>query len=564
MTSFLQTPPRLPDAWASDRILRESLVFHLGTDAFEGAEPELARLGARAIDPEVLALAAKAEREPPVHIPYSATGERIDEIRVSDAYLELGKIGVEAGVTALPYEGSSYGEAARVVWAGLMMLWGPSSALYSCPVAMTDAAARTLLVHGGVGDVAVVERLTSRDPAVAWTSGQWMTETAGGSDVGRTQTVARRDDHGNWRLSGLKWFTSATTSEMALTLARPEGAPEGSKGLGLFRIHRVLDDGSRNAIVVRRLKDKLGTRALPTAELELDGALAHPVGDPLDGGGVRRIATMLNLTRIHNGLGAAGALARALAWSRAYAQVREVFGKPLHTMPAHRATLSDLAVDYAAALALVIRCCELTGRVEHNNATEAEAAILRGLTPIAKLATAKWAVAGTTEAMEAMGGLGYCEDSMVPAMVRNAHVLPIWEGTTNVLALDLLRAERRDGAFEAVMRDAASSAEEVAGEPSVAESARAVLDAVAALRARTGTFTDEADAQASARSLAMGAALTYACARLCAQGAWAARRGDPRTASAARRLAQRGLTPPGPPEDLGLALEDEAPTDVRR
>lgn len=264
MSGFLQDPPRLPDAWSSDALLRESLLWRLGDDAFAAAEPALAEMGAAAVDPETLALAQRAEQEPPVHVPYDAWGERVDEIRVSDAYLALGAMGVRAGVTALPYEDGPYGPAARVVWGGLIALWGPSSALYSCPVAMTDAAARTLLVHGGPSDVPVVERLVSRDPERAWTSGQWMTETTGGSDVGGTETVARRDADGPWRLYGTKWFTSATTSEMALTLARPEGAPEGSRGLSLFSVHRRTD-GRPNGIVVRRLKDKLGTRALPTA-----------------------------------------------------------------------------------------------------------------------------------------------------------------------------------------------------------------------------------------------------------------------------------------------------------
>lgn len=548
MERFLQTPPELANAWTSDRILREGLQWHLGGDLFAQAEPDLNDMGEVATAPDTRALAMQAEREPPEHIPYSPWGERIDEIRVSPAYLELGRIGVEAGITALPYEDAPYEEKARVVWAGLHCLWGPSSALYSCPVAMTDAAARTMLEHGDVEDVEIVGRLTMRDFENAWTSGQWMTETAGGSDVGRTATVATRDADGMWRLYGTKWFTSATTADMALTLARPEGAPAGARGLALFRIHRRLSDGSRNAIVVQRLKDKLGTRSLPTAELELEGALARPVGDPAEGGGVRRIATMLNITRIHNALGAAGGMGRGLAWARAYARVREVFGEPLHTMPAHKATLSDLAVDYAAALTLTLRCCELTGRMEYGTADDTEIALLRGLTPMTKLATARWAVASAAEVMEAIGGIGYCEDSGIPALVRNAHVLPIWEGTTNVLALDLLRAAQKSDSVAAVLDDARATIEGLADDPTVST-----------VRSALAEFDTRADAtsEASARSFALGLATTYACARLCAQGAWAAERGDGRTAAAAARLAARGLIPAGPPEDLELAMDDD-------
>ena len=559
MSGFLQTPPVLPDAWTSDRALREVVAFHLGDERFAEAEPVLADMGRTATAAETLALALQAESEPPQHQPYSAWGERVDIIRVSPGYTELGRIGVEAGVTALPYEDSPYGPAARVVWAGVMSLWGPSSALYSCPIAMTDGAARTLLLHGDLDDMGAVGRLTTRNYEQAWTSGQWMTEMTGGSDVGRTQTVARKGEDGLWRLYGTKWFSSATTSEMALTLARPEGAPEGSRGLALFRIHRDLDDGSRNAILVRRLKDKLGTRALPTAELELQGAVAHPIGDPFDGGGLRRIATMLNITRIHNSLGATGGMGRGLAHARAFAREREVFGRPLHEMPAHRATLAELAVDHAAGLALTFRCCELMGKVEHGAATEQETALLRGLTPLTKLATARWAVKVAAEVMESIGGVGYCEDSGIPAYVRNTHVLPIWEGTTNVLSLDFLRATARGGAFDALEADVRATIGRLRDDaPFDLTRARTAVDgALAELRTATETALQDDAGQSWARHIAVGLARTYACVRLLGQGEWAAERGSTLSAAAGMRLLDRGLVPPRPIEELGLAMDEE-------
>jgi alkylation response protein AidB-like acyl-CoA dehydrogenase len=424
---------------------------------------------------------------------------------------------------------------------------------------MTDGAARTLLLHGDLDDMGVVGRLTTRNFEQAWTSGQWMTETTGGSDVGRTQTVARRGEDGSWRLYGTKWFSSATTSEMALTLARPEGAVDGSRGLALFRIHRDLESGARNAIVVRRLKDKLGTRALPTAELELEGAIAYPVGDPLDGGGLRRIATMLNITRIHNSLGATGGMGRGLAHARAFARVREVFGRPLHEMPAHRATLAELAVDHAAGLALTVRCCELMGKVEHGSATEEETALLRGLTPLTKLATARWAVRVSAEVMESIGGVGYCEDSGIPAYVRNTHVLPIWEGTTNVLSLDFLRATARGGAFDALEADVKRTLASLTSDgPFDVEHVRdTVTRVMTELRSDVAIALEDEQGQAWARHIALGLARTYACVRLLAQGQWAARRGHRLTAACAMALLQRGLVPPRPLLDLGLAMDEE-------
>ncbi|MFP5297903.1 MAG: acyl-CoA dehydrogenase family protein [Actinomycetota bacterium] len=553
MEPFLQTPPRLPDAWMSDRPLQETLRFYLG-DRAGRAEPLLAELGAWATDPATLAKVMQAESELPTLTHYGTWGERIDRIDVSDAYTHLGKEGVRRGVVAQAYESEPFGELSRVVWAALIYLWGPSSALYSCPIAMTDAAARTLLAYGDAEDAAVAERLISRDPEHAWTSGQWMTETAGGSDVGRTGTVARREGDA-WRLYGLKWFTSATTSEVALTLARPEGAPQGSRGLGLFRIHRNLEDGSPNAIFVRRLKDKLGTRSMPTAELELDGALAYPVGDPSDGRGVAKISTMLNITRLHNGLASAAALARGIAWARAFARTREVFGARLDAQPAHLATLADLAVDHQAALALCMRCAYLLGRVEAGVATDQEIAVLRGLTPVTKLTTARWAVAGTTEAMECLGGVGYCEDSGLPALVRNSHVLPIWEGTTNVLSLDLLRADQRSGAVAAVLDDVERACSAAEDHPASTAITAAIRDASRELKKRMDQVGNDEEAQVAARSAAMSLGSIYACALLAEQGSWAASNGDDRTLSAARRMVRRGLLAPEAPDDLQLAMD---------
>ncbi|HEY7874347.1 MAG TPA: acyl-CoA dehydrogenase family protein, partial [Actinomycetota bacterium] len=183
-----------------------------------------------------------------------------------------------------------------------------------------------------------------------------------------------------------------------------------------------------------------------------------------------------------------------------------------------------------------------------------ELALLRGLTPLTKLATARWAVADAAEMMEALGGVGYCEDSGMPMLVRDVHVMPIWEGTTNVLSLDLLRAEHRNGAITAVLADAIEMAERTAGDPSVGEAAVRVKTTAEALKERvTRTLADPAVAQAHARSIAMTLAATYACAALCAQGAWAAGSGSSATAGAARRLAERGLDAP-PPPDLDLAF----------
>jgi hypothetical protein len=184
---------------------------------------------------------------------------------------------------------------------------------------------------------------------------------------------------------------------------------------------------------------------------------------------------------------------------------------------------------------------------------------LRGLTPVTKLAAARWAVAGAAEAMEAVGGVGYCEDSTIPALVRNTHVQSIWEGTTNVLSLDLLRAEARSGSVEALLGDIEQTIGPLGGDSAVSETVSSIKRAVGELRDRWTRMEDEDIAQLNARSFAMSLGATYACARLCAQAAWASKRGHTETAKIAERMAQRGLVAPVAPSDTSIAMGDAVP-----
>jgi hypothetical protein len=198
------------------------------------------------------------------------------------------------------------------------------------------------------------------------------------------------------------------------------------------------------------------------------------------------------------------------------------------------------------------------GRLEHGSAAPGEIDLLRALTPITKAATGRWSIAGVTEAMEAVGGVGYCEDSSLPAVVRNTHVIPIWEGTTNVMALDFLRAAARSRGLEAIGEDIRSTVGPLESDPAVGAAVIATLAALNELEARAQELLNERDAaEAGARSIALGLAATYACSRLCAQGSWAAARGDLRTAAAAVRLGERGLVGPKPPRHLELGMDEE-------
>ncbi|MFZ6184046.1 acyl-CoA dehydrogenase family protein [Nannocystis pusilla] len=460
---FFQEAPGRPDLFASDEPLHALLRQRLPPEVLQEIRPQYEAIG-RATTGELWDWMMRAEAEPPVHVAYDPWGRRIDEIRTSPAWEELRKFSARHGLVATGYD-DRLGEHRRVAQAVLLYLFSGTSATYSCPLAMTDAATRVLLdlAPGGLRD-RLVAGLTSRDPDRFITSGQWMTERTGGSDVGNSETIARPSrvvgDERCYTLHGVKWFTSATTSEMALTLARIDdgGTTPGSRGLSLFCVEIGREPGRGwTGIQVNRLKDKLGTKALPTAELTLDGVEATLIGEP--GRGVANISGMLNVTRLYNAIASASGIRRACALARDYATRRSAFGARLIDLPLHQTTLDDMDAEAAAVLALVLEGAALLGRSEAGTATEAERRRLRALIPIAKLTTAKQAVSIASEALECFGGAGYVEDTGVPRLLRDAQVLTIWEGTTNVLSLDVLRAEAREGAFTALVQDLADRAE---------------------------------------------------------------------------------------------------------
>ncbi|MFO8232538.1 MAG: acyl-CoA dehydrogenase family protein [Longimonas sp.] len=438
-----QAPPELGNQYTSDRVLTSYLKRTLPEAVRQEAADALHALGERA-GGDLYALQQADRTSEPELTQWSPWGKRIDKITLTDVWKTAAPLAAEYGLVALPYE-QPHGAQSRPVQFALAHLFIPSTDMYGCPLAMTDGATRTLLAAGNDALIdEAVPHLTSRAPESAWTSGQWMTELAGGSDVGQSNTTARQDNDGTWRLYGRKWFTSAITANMALALARPEGNPDGGRGLALFYVRIRTDDGAlKPGLRVLRLKDKLGTRKLPTAELHLNGVEAMPVTELKRG--TRHIAPMLNITRTWNAVTATSFMRRSVALSRDYATKRTVFGKKLIDQPLHQDTLAQMQSTYEGAFHLSFRVAELLGRDEADTATDTDHALLRLLTPIAKLLTAKQCVSVTSEAMEAFGGAGYVEDTGLPQLHRDAQVLPIWEGTTNVLALDLLRALKRTG-----------------------------------------------------------------------------------------------------------------------
>lgn len=485
---------------------------------------------------ELAALAQETRVEEPRLVPWSPWGERIDHIELTQVWKKAEPIAAKHGVVAAAYD-PRFGKYARVHQFALAYLYSPSSDTFACPLAMTDGAAKTLLRSGNQELIArAVPRLTSRDPATFWTSGQWMTESTGGSDVGLSETVAVNED-GQWRLYGRKWFTSAAASQMALTLGRPEGNPPGGHGLALFYVECRDEQGRLRNISLNRLKEKLGTKKLPTAELMLQGTPASLVTGETTGG-VRGITPMLNVTRTWNAVTAVCSMRRGLALARDYAKRRFAFGAHLIDKPLHADTLAGLQAELEGAFHLTFQIVELLGKEEHGELTEDEAALLRLLTPIAKLTTGRQVVAVMAEVLEAFGGAGYVEDTGIPTLYRDAQVLSIWEGTTNVLSLDTLRALAREGGLQELL--AAAKTWTDVKDPALAEAGQRARHAMGAAAKWVGVAskqgTDEAEAGARRFALTLGRAAELALLVKHADVALAA--GDRRPRAAALRFAQ--------------------------
>lgn len=486
-TGFFQTAPRLSPQFTDDRTLHRIFTLYIPptSPAHSRIATDLQTFAARVLHPSTFALLADAERHPPSLSTHSTFGVPCTTLHTSHGWQALQKIGIEEGIVAIGYEDA---EAclARVHQFLKYHLWGGSSAIVTCPSAMSDGAARLLAGYvsraseGEVGGVRgrvfaeAYERLTSRDAERCWTSGQWMTERSGGSDVRGTETVATYlgekgdgevDDVGMplgpWSVSGFKWFSSATDSNMTVLLARTE------KGISAFfapmRRRNTQGEVVMNGVTIQRLKPKLGTRPLPTGELVLNDMRAWLIGK--EGEGIKEIATVLNITRIHTALISLGFWGRGLAISRAYAKVRKVEGRLLMDNEVHVRTMAGNHVDYAGHMHLGFFAVVLLGISEHpgtfekmkpkekesrivKNVDQANA-LLRLLTPVAKAQCSKAAIKGLQECMESLGGIGYLEDEQefnVARLFRDANVQSIWEGTTDVMASDVVRVMKgKDG-----------------------------------------------------------------------------------------------------------------------
>ena len=433
--------PEAPDEsyWSASPDFRALCRRKLSADDFAWAEPQLAAMGERAAK-EVAILAAVADREQPRLITHDARGERISRVEHHASYQEMERIAYGSGMIAMKYQAHDHSDCSQFTGFALGYLFAMAEAGLYCPVCMTDGVARVLTRHGTDEQVAtVVPHLTSTDPGTLWTGAMFLTERSGGSDVGANETVARKDADGTWRLTGHKWFCSNVCAEAVLVTARIDGTGEGTRGLGTFLLLTRGNDG----FVVQRLKNKLGVRSMATGEVTLTNAPAQEVGS------FAAMTDMLNLSRLYNAVAACGVIGRAVYEARHYIERRHAFGRPVIEFPLAQETFFDIEAEHVAALLLTFETVEALARADTGD--EEAARLLRFLTPMTKAVTGKLAVPCVSEAMELIGGNAYIEESPLPRLLRDAQVLPIWEGTTNIMVLDALRVANKEGGQELVL-----------------------------------------------------------------------------------------------------------------
>ena len=421
---------------------------YLPHDLFAHLEPHFDRLGALAGD-RLDELAGIADRNPPTLSVRRRTGEDCNRVEKHPAYVEMERIAfAEFGLAALSHRGAlGWPEPMPpVAKYALTYLFVQAEFGLLCPVNMTDSLTRTLKRYGDPALVArFIDRLTSLDFDTLAQGAMFMTEQGAGSDIAATATRAEPRQDGTWALTGDKWFCSNPDAELAMVLARSEADP-GLKGVSLFLLPQTRRDGAPNSYRILRLKDKLGTRSMASGEVRLEAAEAYLVGER--GRGFQQLADMVNSSRLSNGVRAAGLMRRAVTEALFVARRRRAFGKTLIEMPLMRRQLGKMLLPTEQARSMMFLTAQALHRANQGDAAGAKLA--RIMTPLIKFRACRDARKVTGDAMEVRGGCGYIEEWPDARLLRDAHLGSIWEGTSNIVALDVLRAIARDDCLPAL------------------------------------------------------------------------------------------------------------------
>src|ERR1700742_554457 len=489
--------------YAIDRGLRDLLRLYLTSADAAHLAPHFDRLGELA-GGRLDELARAADKHPPVLNARDRFGRDEDWIDYHSSYREMERIAFgDFQFHAMSHRAGALGmnkPLPAVAKYALQYLFVQAEFGLMCPISVTDTSIHLIRKFASPElREYLLPKMLSGDVATMWKGTQFMTERAGGSDVGAIETVARRED-GEWRLYGDKWFCSHADADVALMLARPEGAWAGTKGLALFALPRRLKDGSRNAYRIVRLKDKLGTRSMASGEILLEGAVAYLVGDAK--AGLKQMMEQVNLSRLSHGVRAAAMMRRCVNEALACARTRSAFGKTIIDYPLLRRQLLKIIVPTEQALSMFLFAASTMDRANAGS-KEAES-LLRILTPLLKFRACRDNIPVATGAMEVRGGNGYIEEWVNARLVRDAHIGVLWEGTSNINALDIItRAVGKSGAHKALQAALINMLDEATAIPaSFRDRLREMLDRPLGFAERVAAEpTLEANARRAASSL---------------------------------------------------------------
>lgn len=435
--------------YTSDLMLQDFLRRKLSPDAYEAIKDRLDQMGETAAL-EMDALSLTADRQGPQLHKRNPWGVALDQIEFHPAYHRLVEIAMESGMFAVKWDPQwrqKFPRERHLLSFGISSIYGLSETGVYCPLCMTDGVAVIIDQFCAVEDrKRLLPAIYTSFFAEMKTGAMYLTEKAGGSDVGANIVVAEHMEGKTYALTGEKWFCSNANGEIALVLARTNPDKKGTAGLSIFLVEKELPNGKQNPMEIIRLKDKLGVRSMASAEIMLKETRGKLIGEEFQGFGI--MASMINLSRVYNSMAAHSASKRALMEAYQFLTGRDTFGKNALDHPLVRKKLLELGALNTANFYLVWRAVEALDSTD-----EKERNMLRLLTPIAKKWSAETGVYMVREAMELMGGMGYIEDQVMPKLMRDVMVLPIWEGAGNIMVLDMLRASKKSEGLSMIFHE---------------------------------------------------------------------------------------------------------------
>ncbi|AWW28825.1 acyl-CoA dehydrogenase [Echinicola strongylocentroti] len=468
--------------FVSDKILVHFLQKEFSEDVWSMMQSRLSKLGkCAASDMDELSLTA--ERNPPRLVKRDLFGRDVEKIVFHPSYKELLKIAVDAGILSIKWDPkyrAEYKDQVQRMGFSLAFVYGMAESGVSCPLCMTDGAASVLKKYLPASESEpFLERIYTRDVEQLYTGAMFLTEKAGGSDVGANQVSATKMDQSTYLLNGEKWFCSNANAAIKLVLARTDLHIKGTQGLSLFLVENNSRNTNTNSMEYVRLKEKTGVKSMATAEIIFKDTKAKLIGN--EGEGFKMMAEMINLSRLWNAVIAMASFRRSLIESYQFLCYRHTFGKRAIEHALVRNKLYELAARYVADFYLTWKTIAMLDKLE--SGAEEYKSRLRVLTPMVKKQTAATTVYGIRECMELLGGIGYIENGVMPKLMRDSLVLPIWEGTSNMMVLDTLRAHLKSEGLDQLMEQAKEAMSSKAGYEKELEDLNYVLGQLDALEA---------------------------------------------------------------------------------